>query len=354
MNARTAGDYDRRVSDVGDLLELLHGAGDRWRTVETTIRTWRNLPVGRRALERWREEVRRAGGGASTMVAFTDGGEQPSEHEHTVRLSVSKPDRWREEADDRVSVGRGPFWWSWSPQMGFMSNEQEPEVGHGDPLLSHAAHLDPALLLPTISFVDVARTDDGLRARVQPRPARMFAPSLPHGADAHALLVEPARGVVLRVESFLEGELFHVGELLETSWDTAIPDGRFVLVAPAGETVRSPRELHAELTLEEAAACASFAVFAIDELPEGRWRLHVQYHAAFREQPDALHLTYHRADGRGAVTMNERSAGGSSWWSRVAGSAHVEIEREGTLISLSSETIDDAGLRELAGRLVRV
>jgi hypothetical protein len=343
------------VSDVGDLLELLHGAGDRWRSVETTIRTWRNVPVGRRALERWREEeVRRASGGVSAMVAFTDDTDQPSEREDTVRLSVSKPGRWREEADDRVSVGRGPLWWSRSPQMGFMSNEQEPEVGHGDPLLSHAAYLDPALLLPTFSFVEIARTNDGLQANVQPRPTRSFAPSVPHGADAHTLLVDPVRGVVLRVESFLDGELFHVGELLDASWDAAIPDERFVLALRPGETVRSPRELHAELTLEEAAARASFTVFAVDELPEGRWRLHVHYHAGFREEPDVLHLGYHRADGRGAVTLNERSAGASAGWSRVAGSAHIEVEREGTSITLSSETLDETGLRELAGRLERV
>lgn len=157
------------MSDVGDLLELMHGAGDRWQSVETTVRQWRNVILGRVAVEHWQEELRRTGVGVSSMFAFAGDGEQPEEHEHTLRLSVTKPDRWREETADHVSVGRGPLWWSWSEHSGFVSNEADPEVRHGDPWLG------------------------GFRVRARPRPTRSFGRGLAHGADEHRLFVDPER-----------------------------------------------------------------------------------------------------------------------------------------------------------------
>jgi hypothetical protein len=40
------------VSELGDLLELIYGAGERWRTVRLTIREWQHPGRVRDAIER--------------------------------------------------------------------------------------------------------------------------------------------------------------------------------------------------------------------------------------------------------------------------------------------------------------
>jgi len=45
---------------VGDLLELLHGAGGRWTTVSATVRIWRRRDLDDRALRRLAETLARA------------------------------------------------------------------------------------------------------------------------------------------------------------------------------------------------------------------------------------------------------------------------------------------------------
>jgi hypothetical protein len=342
------------VSDAGDLLELLHGAAGRWQSVQTALRGWRDLEVAEQAHSRWREEQRHLGRSVSVMFASDGDAERPREHEHTARLWIAKPDRWREESEDQVVAGRGGHWWSSSPYNGFVSNEDDPEVGHGDPVRNHAAHLDPAGLIPLLSFEEIAHAGEVIRVRARPRAGEHFGPGLPPGADSHLLLVDARRGVVLRCESSLEGTPFGVSELVEPAWDVEIPDERFVLEPPPGEVVRSPRELHPEVTLAEAAERAPFAVFAVTELPEGEWRLRVHYNEPFRDRPGQLHVLYHRADGRGTLMLAERSAGELGGPSRIDGQARLEVEREGTTITLSSETLDEAQLEELAGRLERV
>lgn len=342
------------MSDAGDLLELLHGAAGRWQSVQTTVRSWRDLEVAERAHRRWQEEMRHTGRSVSVMYAFAGDGERPRELEHTARLWVAKPDRWREESEDHVVVGRGGRWWSWSPYNGFVSNEADPEVGHGDPVRNHAVHLDPAGLIPLLSFEEIAHAGEVVRVRARPRAGEHFGPGLPPGADSHLLLVDAGRGVVLRCESSLEGALFGVSELVEPAWDVEIPDERFVLEPPPGEVARSPRELHPEVTLEEAAARAPFAVFAVTELPEGEWRLRIHYNEAVRDRPAEVHLLYHRADGRGSLVLAERAAGTASRLGHGERQARFEVERDGTSISFSSETLDEPRLAELAGRLERV
>ena len=48
------------MSAVGDLLELLHGAGGRWTTVSATVGIWRRRDLDDRALRRLAETLARA------------------------------------------------------------------------------------------------------------------------------------------------------------------------------------------------------------------------------------------------------------------------------------------------------
>jgi hypothetical protein len=48
-------------SELADLFELTHDAPESFRTLQGTIRTWRDHEVDRRADARWTEGVRRRG-----------------------------------------------------------------------------------------------------------------------------------------------------------------------------------------------------------------------------------------------------------------------------------------------------
>lgn len=275
---------------------------------------------------------------------------RPETHEYRVRLWIAKPDRIRQEAEDSTTVGRGERWWSWSSYGGFTSNEQEPDVRTGNTIESHAAHLDPAVLLPQIELeeIDLPRVD------VRPRGGEHHLPGLPGGADRHRLTVDE-RGVVVRIESFVDGEPFLVSELLDPVWDEPIPDDVFTLELPEGEQLHSPSELHASnLTVEEGAARASFAVYAVGELPEGVWRTRISYRAAYREQHEELVILYHRHDGRGMIQLVEQDAAAPRRPAVPVGAAHVSAERGGTLVELQSTDYDEEVLQTLAETLVRV
>src|SRR5262245_20806118 len=305
------------MSDLGDLLELLHGAADRWTTVQTTIRV------------------------------SGDGGQ-------ATRLWIAKPHRWRQEDADSVAVGRGRIWWASSPDVGFMSNEDDPDFGFGDPLQSFGAHLDPAQLIPLLEFSEVSQGRGVLVTHVRPRAGHGYAVGMPRGGDEHVLTIDTQRGVVLRIESLVGGEPVSVSELEDTTWDVDIADDVFELALPPGERVRSPRELHRVVTFEEAAQFAPFAVFAISELPHGQWRSRVHFTAAGGTHPESVYITYHRADARGVITLYEQPADVPERRSGQDRPTQIVVIRAGTRITNSSETYHQKRLRELAGKLERV
>ena len=341
------------MSAVGDLLELLHGAGGRWTTVSATVRIWRRRDLDDRARKRWeRSQTRRA------VVTGVVGAAQPpptGEHVETIRLWLAKPDQSRQEYGESVNVTNGPLWATYHPLHGYLTNAGDIGEGYADPLDIFGHLLDPARILPALQFDAPVKRDGGLVVAARPRRGspRSHAFGIGHGADEHELLVEPRLGVVLRAESRLESEPFVVWELLDPSFDQELPDDLFTLTPPPGEQALTPGELHAHgLSLEEASARASFAVLAIPELPEGPWRLvasHSRPHGTF---PELVSLLYHRADGRGQIlaTQFPAAAGHEQWDS---GEARAEVERDGTRVVLTSEDTTEDELRRLAETLAR-
>ena len=305
------------MGDLGDLLELLHGAAERWTTVQTTVR-------------------------------------RRGDAEQTTRLWIAKPHRWRQEDADGIAVGRGRLWWASAADVGFMSNEGDPDFGFGDPLQSFGAHLDPAQLIPLLSFARIENGRGVVVAHVRPRGGNGFTVGLPRGGDEHVLTIDAARGVVQRIESLIGGEPFSFSELEDTVWDAEIPDHVFELAPPPGERVRSPRELHRVVTFEEAAHFAPFAVFSLSELPHGQWRSRVHFTAAGGTHPESVYVTYHRADARGVITLFEQQADVPERRSGHDRPTQFVVVKAGTRITISSETYDATRLRELAGKLERV
>ena len=341
------------MSDVGDLLELLHGAADRWQTLQCTIRSWHDTELQGRAIERWQASVGRGAGQA--MILGTDGDEpRPRTYESNQRLWIVKPDLLREEGEHGTSVSRGDLWWHWSEHQGFMSNESDAELMGPKAADAHPQHLAPAMLIPALRFETIERTGEKLAVTAKPSESRHEHFGQPaHGGDEHRLTVDASRGVVLAIENYIDGELFSSSHLLDAVFDEPIPDERFVLEVPHGVEARSPRDWHPQVTLEEAAQIAGFAVFAVSELPEGNWRHSVHFHRPPRAEDESLHLIFHRADGRGWISVDQKPTSNTSWV-RSEGQQTVEIDREGTRITISSESYDEEALQRLADNLVRV
>ena len=112
------------MSELGDLLELLHGAGTGDRTVCATVTSWQHHERTRDAFTAQIEE-----GNAAVFLAVGAGDEPaPAESTTTTRLWIAPPDRVREESGDHVAVRRGQLWWTYSPDEGALTNADDEDA----------------------------------------------------------------------------------------------------------------------------------------------------------------------------------------------------------------------------------
>jgi outer membrane lipoprotein-sorting protein len=347
------------MTHLATVLELLYTARMRYRTARGAL-TYRHstslmMQAHRRQAERWN---RRPGRGGSTLVAFSSsdrGGEEPPDlHEERARFWWQPHDRLREEVESetrgqtRTTVLNGDLWWTYSPDWGATSNvdlDEEARAQHGtgggdrfQPLL------DPSGLLAVLDFTEITEVGDRLRVRARPRDDLEGRVSHFHlhvfgGADEYELELDRVTGIVRRIASFLAGRELAVTELTDLALDEDFPADTFIFTPPPGVEVLPPEShRHRQSTLEEAAQAAPFPVFYIPQLSEGDWRLHVNYHEPRTRPPMPAHvsLIYHRADGRGALSLAQRPAGdGGFGWAGYGPPKLENIERDGVTLSVS-------------------
>jgi len=267
------------VSELGDLLERLYGARNRWRTVRATVHQWTDAARTHEAWARHAAEARRAGAGVVASARGHGGAPVAGLVAASVeRVWIDGPGRRsRVEQEDRLRVRDGDTWWHYDAVHGAMSNEEEPQVGSGGHGLEDL--LDPAPLVGTHDLDLGAAIDVGGRAgrrvTVTPRPFPDDRYQMIGGAGRIATEVEWAvddeRGVLLRVTSRLDGQPYHVKELRDLAFDAPIDDQVFDFVPPPGEVVRSPSQRFAPAerpSIEEIAARAPFTVLVPGRLPE--------------------------------------------------------------------------------------
>ena len=121
--------YSRtRMGELGDLLELLHDARNRYRTVRATIREWRHEERQRRAWEQYVASMprdrSRVGVAVSTGPASAPV-PPPGVRDDPPGLARVGPDRIREEREavtgleeSTVGVRDRDRWWRCSPSQG--------------------------------------------------------------------------------------------------------------------------------------------------------------------------------------------------------------------------------------------
>ncbi len=236
------------MGELGNILELMHGAGGRFESVRAVVREWRHRALAERAIERYDEQLRRRGDTARVLVSRRRGGAAPPPTRTTItRVWWQKPDRVRlEHADPEEAwfeVAAGERWWSYGPRRGAVSNDGHPELRSTAQETPFPQLFEPALVIPTLDLEPIGpATHAGrpaLRLRASEREVdHRSAPVLPWGADAHELLVDAERGVLLRLVSFIEGEQFALSELEQVAFDEQHPPETFVFRPPPGVEVR--------------------------------------------------------------------------------------------------------------------
>ena len=348
------------MASLAELLELLYEARGRVRTARGVVTYRQSMGRMQEAHRREMERVNRGRGGgrvSQMQIAFASKGgaaeEAPDLYEERQRFWWEPPDKLREETEatpprrNHTTVLNGELWWTYSPEWGATSNvdlDEEERAHHGagggerfKPLL------DPSPLIALLDFGAIREA--GGRLDVQARP-RDDLEGPPHwhlhgvgGADEVELEIERETGIVRRMRATLDGEELWLTELEEIVLSEEFPDQTFVFVPPPGEEVLPPETTRRHhYTLEEAAAEAPFPVFFISELPEGDWRLRVNYHAPRRRPPMPAHvwLIYTRPDARATISLAQRPAGeGGFGWTGYGPPPLEEAKRDGVTYTVS-------------------
>jgi hypothetical protein len=119
------------MSELGDLLELMHGARNRFERVTCEYRTWRH---DERLDAAFRADAERAGRSILTAYGPERDEPRPAEHEERIRLWLERPDKARSErmGEDRphsYGVRVGTQWWSYDKHWGAQTNEGDESAG---------------------------------------------------------------------------------------------------------------------------------------------------------------------------------------------------------------------------------
>ncbi|MGH2892963.1 MAG: hypothetical protein ACRDPM_06815 [Solirubrobacteraceae bacterium] len=378
----------RTLPQLGELLALLHRADAPFDTVEVTYRIWRHEE---RSAAAWRarigEEKRR--GAAISSFPLRDDSDRPAETEHVLRI-------WRAEGRVRDEHEGGPrggayvvrdgdAWWVWDDRMGARSNQGDLTVSYGDGG-ELSLMLDPTPLLGALSFTPTGRGSlagrETITALAVPRvsdprrPPRVFElHQLGSGAERYMLQVDAKRGVLLEVVARHDGEPFQRITTERIAFDHPIDPERFRFVPPTGEQVQPPggRHRHKHVPLTEAQQLAPFTVLIPQRIPAD-WRSSYTFSEPSQRPPSAacVLINYHAEDGHESVSLSEYAAGDQpdqynlmlehgEWQTitrdgvdvrvRPGSQGQAHIERDGTFVFLSSETITAEQLASLTATL---
>jgi hypothetical protein len=227
------------MSDLGQVLELMHTSSERWASLRLHGHEWRHLKTFSRAWEHDASELRETGSVSvqSVRLEKLGGGKPPEESRENWRVWLAKPDKKRTQflVGDQVvtAVFIGERWWSWSP-LGFRTNIGALNSSHG--------------FGPAEGLVDPARHIASLHMRVDGRAILLARPAFrvtavpriyePHGfdptfhmlgtgADVYKLVVDAAVGILLRCQAEFHGDPFRVIEVDQIGVDEQFEQATF-------------------------------------------------------------------------------------------------------------------------------
>lgn len=383
-----------RLPDLGGLLVLLHGVETPFGNVAASYRVWRHVDRAQAAFVAQREAERRGGAAVAMAQARRRTGdaevESPVETEEVVRLWWAGERFRREQAggdrDGSYAVRDGRLWWSWDPVNGARSNADNPKVhGVGN---DFEIMLAPTLLLGLLRFQVTGRSDIAGRSAitVEAVPRAVGEQGTPFelhqlgvGADRYELAVDEQLGVLLGVTALRDGQPFREVTTLTITFDEPIADERFHFEAPSGEEVRGvgERPFVRPVPIAEAQRLAPFTVLIPERIPEN-WQPRCMFWEASDRPPTPprVSLQYRSEDGHESVSISQMAATdsdegyeqmkqGDGWQDVIVEDTVVRvtkpgfrgpqrqahIERDGTFVFLTTDTLDSDDLAKIAARL---
>ena len=345
------------MSELGDLLALMHGARGRLQTVRATVRMWNHVARTHEAMSR-----------RGTVVTYGPQVEE-AEREDTFRVWIAPPDRAREETDgERYSVRRGRMWWSYGPVNGARTNEDRPEVGSGGVGDDAWWLVDPAPIIGLLDYDGFSRGQHAGRETIEVRAVPRTVGDGDHwplmrltgeGADELRLSIDAEQGALLRIELRLGDQPYAIYEVLEVAFGEPFAEDVFEFTPPPGEEVRAVGEeshVRRDLTIEQAVAAAPFTVWIPAQLPGG-WTSEIAFADANDRPPIApsVHFDFRARDGMHAVHVVELAAdraGDNDEYEPARAAPWEQIERDGRTMEIrdGAESWQPAQLRlELDG-----
>jgi hypothetical protein len=316
------------MSELGDLLELLHGASSRFDRLHAVFRTWRHEEREEEALAAHAEGAQIAD---TIHVAGLDTDEDDADEpcspeiEGIVRIWLDGTDKLREEREDddgfEITVRRGGKWWQRSEDADVYTGEYDDEgMGTAADVQELSWLTDPG---HAVGLLDLERSGRRQRAgrdvilvRARPLDAHRGSWLLEpfgEGADEYWFEVDAELGLILRLEARRDGLPFSVFEALSIEFDQPIPEERFTLEPPPGQRIRTMEEAFGQteldIPLHRAARDASFRVFIPARVPRD-WELTVTSMSP-GEAPDLparVLLSYRSRDATASLMVMETSS----------------------------------------------
>ena len=377
------------LPSLGGLLALLHRADASFDCVAASYRIWRHEKRASAArLAQIEQEKRR--GVAISSFAFSDDSDRPVEVEERLRVWRAE-DRVREEheggsRDGAYLVRDGDAWWTWDERNGAHSNEGDLTLGYSDGE-QISLILDPTPLLGTLRFTPTGRGRLAGRETItadavprlsdrRERPHMFELHQLGGGADCYALQVDAERGVLLEAVALRDGAPFQRITTEQVAFDHAIDPERFRFRPPAGEEIQPPWGQHRvrHVPLAEAQQLAPFTVLVPARIPPA-WGAEYAFIEPSRRPPSAacVSINYRSDDGHEGVSLSQYAVGdqpdqynlmlkrddwqtitrnGTDLQVRAPGSqTQARIERDGTFVFLTSETLTADQLATIAAEL---
>lgn len=254
------------VTALGDLLELLHGTAPGYRTVQGSIRLWRDRELAGHAARR----VHYGGGqgpGPGTRESLLRVWRQGS-----FRMRIEKSYVVDGEARLSFTVVDGDSWWNYTPEEGAVSSDTDgrsaPDRHDIDRFFDHPTfrhYLEQLELTVLGTAVQAGRRC--IRVGGVRRPDGHLWPHwLPYGADGYELAIDAERGVLLSIIGSLAAVPFEVLEVTDVSFDEAIDEEVFRFEPPEGVDVLPARPVTERVSLAEATKRAPFRLFLPDQL----------------------------------------------------------------------------------------
>jgi outer membrane lipoprotein-sorting protein len=267
------------VSDLAELLELMHTSARRWQTIRASGWEWHHRVQSQLA---WQRLIPRDRSRTITFVGKSERELEPEEVREPWRLWLAQPDKVRTEfmAEDETitAVILGNTWWSWSQSREVATNQGDPDQTHGRG--PGDALIDASSILPAVELVLMRRASfigrPVLEVLATPTPPddndeeawdwRHATHDLGGGADEYTLMVDAERGVLLRSEARIGDQPFRIIWMETVAFDQELGDDVF---APPSDRDIEPAWVPRAVSLTDLPNAVPFTVLVPEHPPFG-------------------------------------------------------------------------------------